>query len=175
MRYFLDTEFYERPGLIDFISIGIVAEDGRAYYAENSLFDWTQHDPQGLQVTDTGRWLWENVRPHLGLGTHRRSPKFIGTEIREFVGEDPDPQFWAWYADYDWVVFCWLQGRMIDLPRHWPKYCRDLKQVFDQLGNPKAPDFATTEHHALADAVELKQRFDWARANYAGAYANIFA
>src|SRR5690349_17532726 len=35
MRYFLDTEFIERPGTIDLISIGIVSEDRREFYAES--------------------------------------------------------------------------------------------------------------------------------------------
>ena len=43
------------------------------------------------------------------------------------------PVFFAYYADYDWVVFCWLFGRMIDLPKCFPMYCRDLKQMLDEL------------------------------------------
>ena len=42
-----------------------------------------------------------------------------------------DIQFYAYYADYDWVVFCWLFGNMIDLPKGFPMYCRDLKQMID--------------------------------------------
>lgn len=42
------------------------------------------------------------------------------------------PEFYAYYADYDWVVFCSLFGRMIDLPDGFPMYCRDLKQMIDQ-------------------------------------------
>lgn len=42
------------------------------------------------------------------------------------------PTFYAYYADYDWVVFCWLFGRMIDLPKGFPMYCRDLKQMMDE-------------------------------------------
>lgn len=41
------------------------------------------------------------------------------------------PEFYAYYADYDWVVFCWLFGRMIDLPKGFPMYCKDLKQMLD--------------------------------------------
>lgn len=42
------------------------------------------------------------------------------------------PEFYAYYADYDWVVFCWLFGRMIDLPKGFPMYCKDLKQLVDE-------------------------------------------
>jgi hypothetical protein len=40
-------------------------------------------------------------------------------------------QFYGYYADYDWVLFCWLFGKMIDLPNGFPMYCRDLKQILD--------------------------------------------
>lgn len=43
------------------------------------------------------------------------------------------PEFYAYYADYDWVVFCWVFGKMMDLPKGFPKYCRDLKQMFDEI------------------------------------------
>ena len=46
------------------------------------------------------------------------------------------PEFYAYYADYDWVVFCWLYGRMIDLPKGFPMYCRDLKQELDNIAIP---------------------------------------
>jgi hypothetical protein len=35
MRYWIDTEFIERPFAIDLISIGLAAEDGREFYAES--------------------------------------------------------------------------------------------------------------------------------------------
>lgn len=47
---------------------------------------------------------------------------------------EPDkPQFYGYYSDYDWVVFCWLFGKMIDLPKGFPMYCIDLKQTLDEL------------------------------------------
>ena len=45
--------------------------------------------------------------------------------------------FYAYYADYDWVAFCWLFGKMIDLPKGFPMYCRDLKQELDFVLNSK--------------------------------------
>ena len=41
------------------------------------------------------------------------------------------PQFYADYCNYDWVVFCWLFGKMIDLPKGFPMYCNDLKAMLD--------------------------------------------
>ncbi len=63
------------------------------------------------------------------------------------------PEFWAYYADYDWVVLCQLYGTMMDLPTEWPMYCRDVKQLCDDLGNPTLPKQTSTEHNALDDAI----------------------
>ena len=76
----------------------------------------------------------------------------IRSAIEVFVGDDLEPQFWAYYADYDWVVFCQLWGIMINLPEHFPKYCMDLKQAAIHLGRPELPKQSGTEHDALADA-----------------------
>lgn len=40
-------------------------------------------------------------------------------------------EFYAYYGNYDWVVFCWLFGRMIDLPKGFPMYQKDIKQMLD--------------------------------------------
>jgi hypothetical protein len=78
----------------------------------------------------------------------------IAQEVRRFC--DPEtygkPEFWAYYADYDWVVLCQLFGTMMELPKGWPMYCRDIKQLADSLGNPKLPAPGKDEHYALADA-----------------------
>jgi hypothetical protein len=143
MRYFLDTEFIESGAgsPVDLISIGIVAEDGREFYAVSSQFNpETAND-----------WVKDNVLPHIA-GQPQQTLAEIKTGIFEFVGDDKYPQFWGYYADYDWVVFCQIFGRMIDLPKGWPMYCRDIKQLCDDQGNPKLPKQSGAEHNALEDA-----------------------
>jgi hypothetical protein len=79
----------------------------------------------------------------------------IAEGISTFTIKTPEsqkPEFWGYYADYDWVVFCQLFGTMIDLPKRFPMYCRDIKQWCDSLGNPKLPKQESTEHNALEDA-----------------------
>lgn len=55
--YCYDTEFLEDGKTIDLISIGIVCEDGREYYAVNSDADWER-----IRQDD---WLMDNVVRHL--------------------------------------------------------------------------------------------------------------
>ncbi|RZK25174.1 MAG: 3'-5' exoribonuclease [Hymenobacter sp.] len=74
----------------------------------------------------------------------------------------PKPSFYGYYCDYDWVVFCQLFGRMLDLPKGFPMYCIDLKQEINRLGITSeqkqllCPD-PVNEHNALADARWNKQ------------------
>lgn len=157
VRYFLDTEFIEDGKTIDLISIGIVCEDGRELYLLNFDCDFSRAND----------WVKANVLAHLParnrLNLARSSDdcfgkytshKRIGLEVLDFCNPDKygKPEFWAYYADYDWVVFCQLFGTMMDLPKGFPTYCRDIKQWCDMLGNPNLPEQAKGEHHALADA-----------------------
>lgn len=150
MKYFLDTEFFEDGKTIDLLSIGIVAEDGREFYAVNAEADYERISNDPLAA-----WLRENVMPSIiegdtpGIGRHQ-----IRDRILAFVSDDPQPQFWGYFADYDWIVFCQLFGRMIDLPKGFPMYCRDIKQEMDRLGVHRndLPQVAGTVHNALDDA-----------------------
>lgn len=178
MKYFLDTEFIERPGSIQLISIGIVAEDGREYYQIARGFDY-----QEVWCDD---WLRQNVISQIlsessngygvtpditydsmvqvfessALWTHE-----IAKEVLDLIGDDSDPKFYGYYADYDWVVFCWLFGRMIDLPKNFPMYCRDLKQMLAEreLGKGWVKSMCPqteNEHNALADARWNKKLYE---------------
>ena len=140
MKYFFDTEFIEDGKTIDLVSIGIVSEDGREFYAESWAIPWNK----------ASGWVLDNVKPHL-TGKNVLDRVEMRNAVLDFIGEDK-PEFWAYYADYDWVVLCQLFGRMIDLPKGWPMYCRDIKQLCDSLGNPELPQEGKGEHHALADA-----------------------
>lgn len=151
MKYWFDTEFIEDGRTIDLLSIGIVSEDGREFYCE---FDVDQRR--------ASPWVKDNVIPHL-TGRERYSREMAAKMIVQFCNEYPittgptKPEFWAYYGAYDWVALCQLFGTMMDLPKGWPMYCRDVKQLCDMLGNPKLPAQGKGEHHALADANWTKQ------------------
>ena len=148
MKFWFDTEFYENGETIRLISIGVIAEDGRTYYAE------TQHAEDWACATD---WLVANVKPH--LRGPRIERKQIGRDLIEFMGENPE--IWAYYADYDWVALCQIFGTMMNLPKGWPMFCRDVKQRCDALGNPKLPEQESGEHDALADAIWTKKAWEF--------------
>lgn len=174
MRIFYDTEFIEDGRTIDLISIGIVDEDGREYYAVNAETPFKR-----ILKND---WLVRNVvaslpvREHKILETYlKNSPNshprpsldllslddtditvkprnVIRNEVREFILATQRPELWAWYGAYDHVVLAQLFGPMIALPEGIPMWTNDLKQEAMRLGNPRVPEQAGGEHNALQDA-----------------------
>lgn len=156
-RIFFDTEFIEWPSSIELISIGLVSEDGQELYLENGEADISRADD----------WVRTNVLVHLLGGAYRVPRAAIRDRIIAFVtaamarSKQDKVEFWAYFSDYDWVVFCWLFGRMIDLPQHFPRYCRDFKQTMDSFRIKKSDLPIQTEpaHHALADAKWLRSAF----------------
>jgi hypothetical protein len=146
MNFFMDTEFAETGGsnkpTIDLISIGIVSEDGRELYAESSEFD----------MLNCNEWVIKNVIPLLGPAEDRMTRSKIAQKVKSFLGVNP--VIHGYYCDYDWVVFCWLFGRMVDLPSGFPMMCIDLQQEWISAGKPKGikPANGSDHHNALADA-----------------------
>lgn len=158
MKIWFDTEFIEDGRTIDLISIGMVREDGKTYYAESADCDFSR----------ASGWVAKNVIPHLdytkeGPGYGHRKPRWrIANDIVEFVGHHPE--FWAYYADYDWVALCQLYGRMIDLPDTWPMFCCDVQQLHYQHPTRSGydlPDIKGQLHNALADARWCKDAYEY--------------
>ena len=61
MKYFLDTEFIEDGKTIDLISIGIVSEDGRELYCENSDCDLSRASQSELLTTTSANDLRADI------------------------------------------------------------------------------------------------------------------
>lgn len=145
MRFFYDTEFIEDGVTIDLVSIGVVDERGREFYAVS-----TEFVPE-----KAGAWVREHVLPKLPSPSDRawRSRERIRQDLLEFIGHPRDGvQLWAWFAAYDHVALAQLWGAMPDLPRQLPRFTRDLRQRWEDLGKPTLPAPPADAHDALADA-----------------------
>ena len=168
MRIYYDTEFLEDGRTIELISIGMVAEDGREYYAVNrdmphkriARHDWLMANVvPGLPRLHGDARMHAGRRNPLALDWHHPDLKRraqIADEVREFIQATPDVELWAWYGAYDHVALCQLWGSMIDLPDGVPMYTHDLKQEHDRVGAPPMPQQAEGLHNALADARHVK-------------------
>jgi hypothetical protein len=151
-RWYIDTEFLDDGKTLELISIGVVSEldafkQSREYYATSADFDSRKLTP----------WLTKNVWPHVHPPHERKSRATIAAELKSLFlvpGPSELPEFWGYFADYDWVLFCQLFGAMIDLPKGFPQFCLDLKQDMYRLGI-KREDLPRQEgvaHDALEDA-----------------------
>jgi hypothetical protein len=171
MKYFYDCEFIDDGKTIDLISIGIVCEDGREYYRQSSEFDNSQ----------ASAWVEENVINHLvqcedgslfyhaitlflerkickriKLACPWRTRKQIKQEILTFMDSEKygKPELWGYYSAYDHVAFCQLFGTMMDLPKGFPMYTKDIQQLLEEQGitDDMLPKQEGQLHNALEDA-----------------------
>lgn len=151
-KYMYDTEFHERGPKysIDFISIGIVADDGREYYAVCEDADW-------VAIRDH-KWLMTNVVPQLPPSSTWKTRAIIRNEVAEFLaGGDSLPELYAWFASYDHVVLAQIFGTMMDFPSYIPMYTHDVRSLVDWVGiHPHwLPKQKNGNHDALEDARHL--------------------
>ena len=192
MKYYLDTEFLERPNTIELISIGINCEDGRELYEISNEFNlrrawkdsWIRSNvlyPIFHELSNSENDKRKRVMPAMKFITdfNYKNMKYLlkvyGKSIKEIANNVLDfsaggyfldtnlpyieklkyplygkfkPEFYAYYASYDWVVFCWIFGKMIDLPKGFPMYCTDLKPMLDEVAIKfdNENKFSTLEH-----------------------------
>lgn len=164
-KFFYDTEFIEDGITIDLVSIGVVAEDGRTYYAISSEFN------QAKLLRN--QWLRDNVWNHLPTVDLGHGPELqldhpdvkdraqIRRELEEFL-QPPDGdkiELWAYCSGYDHVALCQLWGRMIDTPDWMPYSTNDTRQEHERLRGSVLPaQDALGEHNALADALHTQKQ-----------------
>ncbi len=91
MKIWFDTEYIDDGETIDLISIGMVREDGETLYMQSAECD----------LDRASIWVQRNVLPNL---THDDDyyRVDIANRIFDFAGDSPE--FWAYYASYDWVA-----------------------------------------------------------------------
>lgn len=152
-RFFYDTEFMEEPGFLELLSIGVVAEDGREFYAEVA----------DAPVERANPWVRAHVLPHLGKpGVHRWGKAALRHHLEHFLAprqEDP-VELWGYYADFDHVLLSWLWGRMVDLPPGMPMLTLDVRQLAIERGNPALPPMVQgMKHNALWDARWVREAY----------------
>lgn len=193
--FVIDTEFIEKPGSIELISIGIVSPStGDLFYRVCNDFNfdevwndnWLRENVLKVIFNDfvekikvifeqTGQLTLGKIDCQYHYEFNKENTKLLidelavtkkelNKEIIDFINKNTnwfkggEPSFFGWYAAYDWVVFCWIFGRMIDLPEHFPMFINDIKQLTEELGITKEEVKANipankTEHHALSDAI----------------------
>jgi hypothetical protein len=145
VRYFYDCEFIEDGRTIELVSIGVVDETDRAFYAVSTDFDPAR----------AIHWVRRHVLPKLPpmADPAWRSRERIRDDLLAYLLEPGEPiELWAWMAAYDHVVLAQLWGDMRALPPQIPRFTHELRQRFEDAGSPPMPIAPADRHDALVDA-----------------------
>lgn len=174
MKVFFDTEFTGLHQNTTLISIGCIAENGKAFYGEFTDYD----------IAQVNEWIYDNVIRRLELGGFEigidYNPDAETVEIRatteiirnalynwfRSLGDD-ELEFWSDCLAYDWVLFCELFGGALNIPDCVYYIPFDLATLFKLKGID--PDINREEyaglsggakHNALWDAKVIKACYE---------------
>lgn len=161
-RVYLDTEFVpEWSGVRGLISIGLVTDDGREYYAVNAEMD--------TQIVQARTWLRKHVWPQLPLTVDEEldnlhpDVKTVGQirkELTSFFSEKQSETY-AWYGCQDLGRLHSLWGNdWTRMPEDIPRWHHELESMIKLVGNPPMPVQRGGEHNALEDAKFNKLMHD---------------
>jgi len=185
MKLFFDTEFTGLHQKTTLISVGIVSEDGKTFYAEFTDYDKSQ----------LNGWLVENVIKNLKFNHNHSTEHFAnGIDDVEVMGNTEEirwaliywlnqfdsVEMWSDCLAYDWVLFNNIFGSAFDIPKHVYYIPFDISTMFKLKGiDPDitreefAKEILTAEcfqagakHNALWDAYVIRSCYNMLDKNY---------
>ena len=134
MKIFFDTEFTGLHKNTTLISIGLVDENGRTFYAEFSDYDRSQCD----------NWIKDNVIYNLKfiksaqleyfVNIHENSweaygdKEYIKLVLTDWLSTYEDVQLVSDCCHYDMVLFIDIFGGAFDIPSNVNPVCHDINQ-----------------------------------------------
>lgn len=173
MKIFFDTEFTGLHKNTTLISIGLVDESNRAFYAEFTDYDKTQ----------VNGWILENVINNLIFDHTNLTPgykevckdyynkelcigdnSFIKTNLESWLESYDHIEMWSDCLSYDWVLFNNIWGHAFNIPKNIYYIPFDICTLFKLKGID--PDINREEfcdsteevkHNALWDAIIIKE------------------
>ena len=132
MNIFFDTEFTGLHKNTTLISIGLISETGKTFYAEFTDYsqvqidDWIQRNViDNLKFKELGPFL--NTRD--GNVEAKGTKQYISKYLREWLESfDQSIQLVSDVCHYDMVLFIDLFGSAFDLPKNVNPACHDINQ-----------------------------------------------
>jgi len=118
-KLFFDTEFTGLHQKTTLISIGIVSDCGKTFYAEFTDYDKKQVD----------EWLQTNVIDNLYLSVMDNNASLnewrlianteaIKEALERWIEQFESVQVWSDCLSYDWVLFCQIFGHAFKIPKN---------------------------------------------------------
>lgn len=174
MKIFLATEFTGLHQQTTLISIGLISENGKTFYAELTDYDKNQID----------EWLKKNVIDNLlyndlsdlgliidyNIDNYRMKAASVSVKERlsEWLMQFGDVEIWSDCLSYDWVLFNNIFGHAFNIPKNVYYIPFDICTMFKLKGidaDISRQDFINNsvdgvKHNALYDAKVIKACFD---------------
>lgn len=177
MKIFFDTEFTGLHQGTTLISIGMISEDGKKFYAELSDFDesqvndWIKENVLDHRWCETGRFSWDY--PDYYLYGNKVS---VAHELRKYLEVFDAVELVSDCAHYDMTLFIDLFGTAFDIPKNVCPACYDINQdiaKFHEVDGYTAFDISREEilknngiviegdkHNALYDAEVIRALYN---------------
>lgn len=161
MKVFFDTEFTGLHQNTTLISIGLVSEDGRTFYAELNDYDISQID----------EWLETNVIKNLLFdGGFRKeddalSVNMCGSDyqvkdaLQMWLKQFETVEIWSDCLSYDWVLFNQLWGHAFEIPKNVYYIPFDICTAFKLKGID--PDISREKYSGLESGKDRKHNALW--------------
>ncbi len=188
MNLYFDTEFTGLHKDTTLISIGIVSEDGRSFYAElndyskNQVDEWIQNNVVNnlkFKPPQNGEYEYNSMQRHennpIGIAMNkgynmelRGNTKEVSEALCEWVKQFEDIKIWSDCLAYDWVLFNHLFGHAFNLPENIYYIPFDICTLFEIKGidaDISREEFINNsidgdKHNALYDAQVIKACYD---------------
>lgn len=167
MKVFFDTEFTGLHKDTTLISIGLVSDDGRKFYAEFNDFNLGQLDSwlldnviSNLKYNDVNRYkLYSNLEVYM-----KGSISEVAQELELWLNQFGEVELWSDCLAYDWVLFNHIFGHAFNVPHNVYYIPFDICTLFKLKGidhDISREEFANIEsmkkHNALDDAIIIKE------------------
>lgn len=139
-KLFLDTEFTGLHKKTTLISLGIVSECGKSFYAEFTDYDTSQVNDwirdnviSGLRLTEPSFHFWTN-RLHGSNLLCCGDTYFVRTELQLFLAHFEQIEIWSDCLAYDWVLFNDIFGHAFNIPKNINYIPLDICTLFKERG-----------------------------------------
>lgn len=170
-KVFLDTEFSGLHKNTTLISIGLISECGKTFYAELTDYDTTQID-EWLQTNVLDNLLLNDINTTRYSGNYdslvlKCDTKTLELKLRDWFNRFEQVEIWSDCLSYDWVLFNNIFGHAFNIPENVHYIPYDICTVFKMKGID--PDISRkefsgleneTQHNALADAKMIKACYE---------------
>jgi hypothetical protein len=165
-KLFIDFEYTGLHQATTPISLGIISECGKTFYAEFTDYDRTQ-------LND---WLEENIIPNTWVAIHEPitsmgevvgdsrwadvhvfgSSDYIKPFLEKWLSQFEKIVIWSDCLAYDWVLFNQIWGHAFSIPENIYYIAMDICTVFEMQGID--PDISREEYCEIENFTEGKTK-----------------